>query len=65
MPIIEVDDEVYDHVARHARLWGQGMGEAVATLIRLRLQPEHTVARPGGPTCDGAGQVDAAGEVRR
>jgi negative regulator of replication initiation len=65
MPIIEVDDEVYDHIARYARLWGQSMGEAVATLIRLLVQPDHTVAGPCGPTCDGTGHSDAADEVRR
>jgi negative regulator of replication initiation len=64
MPIIEVDDEVYDHVARHARLWGQSMGQAVGTLIRLCVQPEHTVARPSGPG-GGTGHSDDAGEVRR
>ncbi len=46
MPHIEVDDDVYEQLTAYARLWRQTPGEAVATLLRLYVQPVHTATPP-------------------
>jgi hypothetical protein len=43
---IDVDDDVYEQLTAYARLWQQTEGEALATLLRLYVQPVHTVAPP-------------------
>jgi hypothetical protein len=55
VPHIEVDDHVYEQLAAYARRWRQTEGEALATLIRLYVQPVHTVTPPPAPTGDDPG----------
>lgn len=60
VPYIEVTNEAYELVTRYARLWKQTESEAIDTLIRLYLQPEHTAATPshdGHASSDDSGQV--------
>jgi hypothetical protein len=55
VPHIEVDDDVYEQLTAYAQRWRQTEAEAVATLIRLYVQPVHTVAPPPAQTGDGTG----------
>ena len=63
MRTIRVDDEVYELIARYARLWNQTHGEVVDTIVRLHQQPEHTVAAPSTTAIEADGTI--SGGVQR
>ena len=49
MPDIQVTDEVYERITGYAHRWGQTEGQVVDTLVRLFVEPVHTVALPPAP----------------
>jgi hypothetical protein len=60
VPDIQVTDEVYERITAYAHRWGQTEGQVVDTLVRLFVEPVHTVAPPPAPTAADADPTDSA-----